>query len=323
MRTDVHNHAMPANVLDLLRSDPVYEVKIDGDRWLGIHGPFTIAPTFVDADAKLAELTARGLDAAVVSVTPPLFYTGLALEPLLAVCEQANIGLAEFQKRHPDNFRWFAHVPLGHPESAAEVLAHAVAAGAVGVEIPSCVQGRRLDEPEFEPFWDALGELGVPALMHPFDNAPHQGLNDWHMQNVIGNQLETTVAAERLICAGTLDRHPGVRIILAHAGGYLPYQLGRLRHARMAVGALADTPTDHWGYFGQLLIDTIAHDVAALRYAVDRVGVENVVIGTDLPFDMATGEPWRELVEAVGEDAARIIAEQNPERVLAGQRISR
>jgi aminocarboxymuconate-semialdehyde decarboxylase len=323
MRTDVHNHAMPRNAIDLLLSDPVYDVKIEGDQWLGVHGPFTISGSFVDPDAKLAELEAKGLQAAVVSVTPPLFYTELAYEPLLALCEQANRGLALFQERHPDRFRWFAHIPLGYPERAAEVLADAVAAGAVGVEIPSCVQGRRLDEAEFEPFWDALDELGVPALMHPFDNAPHQGLNGWHMQNVIGNQLETTVATERLICSGTLDRHPGARIILAHAGGYVPYQLGRLRHARTTRRELADAPLDPWRYFGQLVIDTIAHDRAALAYAVNRVGAENVVIGTDLPFDMATPEPWTELVDAVGDDVARVIGEENPDRFFGVGQVAR
>ena len=72
----------------------------------------------------------------------------------------------------------------------------------------------------------------MPVLVHPFDNEPHPALDGWYLQNVIGNQLETMIAAERLICAGVLDRHPKLRLVLVHAGGYLPYQAGRLRHAR-------------------------------------------------------------------------------------------
>lgn len=317
MRTDVHNHALPRPALKLLDAEPVYRVRIEGDRWSGgHHPPFMVAPAFVEPDAKLAELEAKGLDAAIVSVIPPLFYTDLELAPLEQLSAAVNEGLAGFQAAHPDRFRWLAHVPLGFPERAAELLAEAVAAGAVGVEIPTHVRGRRLDEAEFEPFWAAVEELGTPILMHPFDNASHPALDDWYLQNVIGNQLETTIAAERLICSGLLDRHPGVRIVLVHAGGYLPFQAGRLRHARTTRPELADAPADPWRYFGQLVVDTITHDREALAYVVERVGAENVLLGTDLPFDMATPEPWTALVEAVGEETARTIAEDNPARLF-------
>jgi aminocarboxymuconate-semialdehyde decarboxylase len=101
-----------------------------------------------------------------------------------------------------------------------------------------------------------------------------------------------------------------------HAGGYFPYQAGRLRHARTTRPELADAPTDPWRYLGQLVPDTITHDRDALAYMVGRVGAENVVLGTDLPFDMATPEPWAALVAAVGEDTARVIAEESPARLF-------
>jgi aminocarboxymuconate-semialdehyde decarboxylase len=316
-RTDVHNHALPQSAIDLLNADPVYRVSIRDGRWEGgHHPPFAVVPEFVEPDAKLAELERKQLDAAIVSTIPPLFYTDLELPPLERLCAAVNEGLAGFADAHPDRFRWLATVPLGFPERAAELLGEAVRAGAVGVEIPSHVRGRRLDADEFEPFWAAVEELGAPVLLHPFDNEPHRGLRDWYLDNVIGNQLETTVAAERLICSGVLDRHPRLRIVLVHAGGYLPFQAGRLRHAQ-SWHERDGEPRDPWSYLGRVLVDTIAHDRDALAYTVARVGAENVVLGTDLPFDMATPEPWAALVDAVGDETARTIAVDNPARLFA------
>jgi aminocarboxymuconate-semialdehyde decarboxylase len=113
-----------------------------------------------------------------------------------------------------------------------------------------------------------------------------------------------------------LDRRPGLRVILVHAGGYFPFQAGRLRHARAVRPELAAAPLDPWAYRGQVLTDPITHDRDALRYLVQKMGAENVVMGTDLPFDMATPHPMRALEEAVGAATARRVAEDNPARLF-------
>ena len=157
----------------------------------------------------------------------------------------------------------------------------------------------------------------MPLMLHPAYNNPHPGLEGYHLQNAIGNLLETTIAAERLIVTGVLDRHPRLRLLLVHAGGYVPWQGGRLRHAATVRTELADSPPDPHAYFGRVLVDTITHDAAGLRFLVERVGRENVVMGTDLPFDMATPEPVAVLEEAVDPDAARLVMEETPRRLFA------
>lgn len=316
MRIDVHNHAIPRAVVELLDSDPAYRVTVDGDQISGgNHVPFTLEPSFVDPNAKLQELESVGLEAAVVSAAPPIFYYELDEEHAETICRVTNSGLAGFTEAHPDRFRWMAHVPAAYPERAAAVLADAARDGAVGVEIGTRIEGRRLDEAEFEPLWSTAERHRLPVMLHPFYNEPHRGLDDYYLQNVIGNQLETTVAVERLICAGVLDRHPGLRILAVHGGGYFPYQAGRLRHARTVRPELASAPTDPWSYRGQIVVDTITHDVAALRYLVDRIGADHVVMGTDLPFDMAPPQPMSELIDAVDGERVRQIAEENPARL--------
>lgn len=316
MKIDVHNHAIPEPAVELLRTNPAFRTTVEGDRVRGgNHVDFSLFPSFVDPDAKLRELESRKLEGAVISAAPPLFFYDVDPEAGEAMSTATNRGLREFAAAHPDRYRWMAHVPLGAAERAPAVLEDAVKAGAVGVEVATNVAGGRLDEERYEPFWAAAERLRTPVLIHPAYNEPHRGLRDYYLQNVIGNQLETTVAIERLICAGVLDRHPELRIVLVHAGGYYPFQAGRMRHARTVRPELRSAPEDPWRYLGQIAVDTITHDREALAYLISRCGVDNVLMGTDLPFDMATPSPVDALAAAADERTVRAIAEDNPARL--------
>ena len=315
MRVDVHNHAIPEPAVELLARDATYGATVSGGRWRGgVHVDFEVVPSFLDPAAKLSELEAAELEAAVVSVSPTLFYYHVDDEAGEAMARAVNQGLAEMAATNPRRLKWMASVPLQAPERAAAVLADAVAAGCAGVEIGTAVgRERRLDDPVLEPFWEAAGRLGMPVMLHPAYTVPNPSLADYYLENVIGFPLETTVAIERLVCAGTLDRHPGLRLVLLHAGGYFPWQAGRLRHARTVRPELAGSPADPWSYLGQVLLDPITHDADALRYLIAKAGAANLVMGTDLPFDMATPEPMAALRAACDdEDTVTAIAERNP-----------
>ncbi len=316
MKIDTHNHAMPEEVIDLLNSEPDYKVRIENGRWHGgAHVGFSVSDSFFKPAAKLAELEANGLEAAVISAIPPLFYYDLELEPAEVICRTTNDGLKRFCEHSPDRMRWMAHVPMQEPRAAAAMLEQAAGEGAVGVEVGTSIAGRRLDEPDFDQFWATAERLRLPVMIHPAYNEPSKPLKDYYFQNVIGNMLETTIAAERLICAGVLDRHPECRVLLVHSGGYFPYQAGRLKHARTVRPELSSSPVDPWSYIGRLVFDTITHDSEALDYLVRRVGAEHVVMGTDLPFDMATVGPMDALSGAVDQATATAIAETNPARL--------
>ncbi len=317
MRIDVHNHAVPEPAIALLDRDPAYGAKVVGDRLhSGVHVPFELVPEFRSTEAKLAQLERLELEAAVISISPTLFYHHVAAEPGEAMARAVNDGLAAMAAERPDRLRWMASVPLQAPERAAAVLEDAVAAGAVGVEIgTSAGPSTRLDDRSLDPFWAAAERLGLPVMLHPAYTSPHPGLDDFYLVNVIGFPLETTIAIERLICAGTLDRHPALRVVLLHAGGFFPWQAGRLRHAATVRPELADAPRDPWSYVGQVLLDPITHDAAALSHLVARLGAEHLVLGTDLPFDMATPDPMGMLRAACGEAEVRAIAEDNPARL--------
>jgi aminocarboxymuconate-semialdehyde decarboxylase len=312
MRIDVHNHAVPQASLDLIESDPVYGT-LDGRRWSGTtHVSFDVTDSFVELDAKLAELEGKDIDGAMLSLAPPLFAYETDPDAGERMARVTNEGLAAMCAGAPDRLHWLAHVPLQDPPRAATVLEEAAGAGARGVQVATAVPGRRLDLEEFEPFWAAAERLGMPVTLHPTYAEENPSLRDYYLLNVIGFLLETTVTIERLICARVLERHPGLRIVLVHGGGYFPYQAGRLRHARSVRPELADTPVDPWSHLDQLYFDVITHDRQALRYLIDRVGADHVVLGSDLPFDMAPHQPLAHLLAVADEPTARTIAEVNP-----------
>jgi aminocarboxymuconate-semialdehyde decarboxylase len=316
MRWDVHNHAVPREAIELLRGGSGYPITVEGNVMEADRVRAELAPVFTDPAAKLEQLESLGLEAAVVSVSPALFAYEADEERGASLCRAVNSGLAELCTHEPSRLRWIAHVPLQAPDAAADLLAEAAGAGAVGAQIGTSVAGTPLADSGLDPFWAAAEEHDMALMLHPAYNNPHPGLEGYHLQNAIGNQLETTIAAERLIVTGVLDRHPQLRLLLVHAGGYMPWQAGRLRHAATVRAELADSPPDPHGYFGRIVFDTITHDAPALRFLVERVGAGNVAMGTDLPFDMATPQPVAALEEAVDAGTARGIMEETPRRLF-------
>jgi len=317
MKIDAHNHVIPRPAIDLLQRESVYGVRIE-DGWVsGAHtSGFRLVEAYFDPDGKLEELARHGLEGAVLSGAPNLFYYELPPEPAEAMCAAANAGLAEMSAARPGRLWWLAMLPMQSPHRVASVLEDAVAAGAVGAHIGTTVCGAPIDGDEYEPLWSAAEKLGVVVMIHPAYNAPNPALDRWYLGNTIGNLLETTVMLERLICSGVLDRHPKLRVLAVHGGGSFPYTAGRLRHARTIRGELAGTPENPWAYIGQVAFDTITHDVEALSYLIARAGADNVLLGTDLPFDMASRDPVGDITRAVAGPAATLVAGANASRLF-------
>lgn len=315
--TDVHNHAMPMDVLELFEHDPSFGVSVAGGTWDGVHhGPFPVVASFHDVDAKLADLDRVGIEAAILSPPPLLFFYEIDGPESERVCVATNAGMADMCARSGGRLTWLANLPVQDPDRAVDSYRAAVGDGARGAALGTSVAGRRLDEPDFERFWAVAAEIGLPVLLHPAFNEPHAALEPWYLQNVIGNPVETTLAAQRLLCAGVLDRYPALRLVLLHGGGFLPYQLGRLRHARAVRPELADTPADVLGGLSQMYFDTITHDDEALRFLVSQVGEDHVLLGTDMPFDMAMQTPMESLGAALPEDVVRRVSVDNVDAVF-------
>jgi aminocarboxymuconate-semialdehyde decarboxylase len=157
-----------------------------------------------------------------------------------------------------------------------------------GAEVTASVRGAYLGDERFEPFWEAAEETRALVFVHPttrgFDSPTFQ---DHYLWNTVGNPLETAVTAAHMVMAGVMERHPGLRVLLAHGGGALLAVRGRMRHAHgfqpQAKSRLRESPENSIRRFH---FDTLTHDDALLRGLIDYAGPDRVLLGSDYPFDM-------------------------------------
>jgi aminocarboxymuconate-semialdehyde decarboxylase len=315
VRWDIHNHVVPESLVPHLRSE--FPVSVDGDVVEADRVRFRLTAEFTDPATKLRRLEQAGLEAAIVSLVPALFCYHAERGESARLAATVNNSLAEFCAAEPRRLRWMAQVPLQDPPSVTDVIERAKDAGAVGIEVGTSMAGKPLDHSDFDPLWAAAAELALPVMLHPAYNAPHPGLEDWYLQNAIGNPLETSIAAERLMFAGHLDRYPSLRIVLLHGGGLVPWQIGRLKHARTVRPECRDINGNPDEWLGRFVFDTLTHDREVLGMLVKRVGPAHLVMGTDAPFDMSSPDPVGDLLSVADEATARQIMEQNPARVFA------
>jgi aminocarboxymuconate-semialdehyde decarboxylase len=222
----------------------------------------------------------------------------------------ANDEMAELVTRHPDRFvSAAACIPMNHVEGALGELDRAVTRlGFRAVQIYTDVQGRPLDDPEFTPVFDRAVELGIPILLHPVRGPsradyPGEQASRFDSWRIIGWLYDTVAAMTRLVFSGIFDRHPDVRIVTHHLGGFAPYAAERIREgydkflkaaqAKHEPVPLAAHPYD---YFPRFYADTITiGSVPALECGLRFFGVDRVMFATDMPFDTVGGRKYLEV----------------------------
>ena len=231
-----------------------------------------------------------GIDQQVLSLPPFVSSYDADAEPAWRLARRMNEALAE--AAHSRRFLAFASVPLQDPGAATAELRHCVTTlGMAGVQILTHVQGRNLDDVAFAPFFAAASELDVPVLIHPHGPTDSSRLGRYYLVNCLGNPFETAIAASHLLLGGVLARFSNLRVILAHAGGALPYVLGRVRRGMDVVPGAQIGRAAVEESLPRVYYDTVLHDPVALRFLINTVGAEQVVVGSDHPFDMGDDDP--------------------------------
>ncbi len=246
---------------------------------------------FIEIDKRLAAMDSQAVDMEVLSINP--FWYGRERDLAGQIVKLQNEKLAELVASKPDRFAGFASLTLQAPDLAVTELETAVKKqGLKGAAIGGMVNGVEFSDPRFHPVWAKAEELGVPLFIHPQGVAElnkRLSGNGW-LGNTIGNPLETTIALSHLIFEGTLDKFPGLKVIAAHGGGFLPSYADRSDHACM-VGPkgcnpdikLKKKPTE---YLKQLYFDSLIFTPEAIRHLAAQVGASQIVLGSDYPY------PW-------------------------------
>jgi aminocarboxymuconate-semialdehyde decarboxylase len=246
-------------------------------------------------ETRLKDMDRMGIDMQAVSPAPNQTYYWTDPELGAELARMVNDKLADVVATWPERFVALGTVPLQHVDLAVAELERCVKQlGLRGVEINPSVNGMDLTDPRLnlEKFFAKAEALGGVIFMHPIGFTQGERLVDHYFNNVIGNPLETTVAASHLIFDGVLHRYPKLKIVLPHAGGYLAHYWARMDHghrARADCRTVIKRAPSH--YLAKMYFDTITFDPQMLRHMIDQYGPGHVLLGTDYPYDMGEDDP--------------------------------
>ena len=333
MVIDVHAHLYPRPFMEELAAHgPRYGVSLTGDEppFLCFEGLrfWRYTPPFHDVDQRLAQMDRAGVERQVLSLGPPMTYWA---DPDLGLrlCRIFNDEIAKVLRRHPDRFYGLAALPLQSTDLALAELGRAVNdLGLHGVGIGSNLHGRQLDHPSLAPFWERVESLDWPIFLHPINPAGHPDIHDYRLDLAVGFPFDTTIAAARLVYSGTLERHPRLRVCLAHLGGALPFLRERIaigfRVGKEHFGAAFKATGSPEAAIERFYFDTISYYEPALLAGLACVGAERLVIGSDAPFAAGDLErsvreisafaflPERDRRKILGENALRFLGVDAP-----------
>ena len=323
---DVHAHFYPERFLAAVETwGAPFGARVDRS---DPRGPVLVAPgtptrplepRFFDLPARLRSMDRQGVEVQALSLTIPMVYwaDGAAGHRL---ARAFNDAASEAHTAHPDRFVGCATLPMQDPPRAAQELERASGLpGIRAVYLGTNMNGRELSDPAFFPIFERCQALKLPVLLHPITVIGAERLQPFYLHNLLGNPFDTAVAAAHLVFGGVLDRLPQLQVCLPHAGGALPYLAGRLqRDQRVRPEAKKAARRPVTAYLRRFSYDTISHNPRALRYLIDTVGADRVMLGSDFCFDMGYERPVQVVTGLRGfrqADQARILR-GNAQRLL-------
>lgn len=280
---DVHTHLIPQGLVKSAKSG-AYQMSLrPGQICICGHGvplhPICEAEKLVDHVQK------QGLDGAIVSVPPPLFRPDLSAEDRRAYADFVNSALLSACRAHPPILRPLAYLPAEDPKIAAQIT-ETLDSKWAGVVIGTELGGRTYADQDYNALWRALEDRDLPIFIHP-GASPDRRLDPFYLSNLLGNPVETTIAAAHLIFGGVLHDFPGLKFILAHGGGAVAALAGRWQRGLTTKRPdLPDMPSPPIEVVRRFFIDSIVHSAAYEKLLIEVIGKNQILFGSDWPFPM-------------------------------------
>jgi aminocarboxymuconate-semialdehyde decarboxylase len=320
---DIHNHVTPRRFVDAIEREGSWHT-------LGPDvGELHIPKFSIPADERIAEMDEIGVDVHVLTVNTGFFRYDVDAETARTIADECNDELAGMMRDHPDRFMGLASVPMQDVPAAIEVMSKAMSEqGFRGITIGDHVNGVMLDDPRFYPFWEAVESLGAVVFFHQCSatvveaRTPRYGL-----PNVIGNLADRAITFGTLVYGGIMDRYPDLKLCLGHAGGYTAFGIARMDKGWQA-GAMENMPEFDDSrtflerapseYVSRFWYDSCTYTESTLRYIMDVVGSDRVVLGTDYPAPMMEPDPvrWINAMTSLTADEKDAVLSKNPARLL-------
>jgi aminocarboxymuconate-semialdehyde decarboxylase len=295
---DAHAHIIPPDALrEVAPSEDWRPARVDEPgatmTILEINGARSqnILHEFVDPAGLLGELAGMGVEGAVLSPFIGLLRYGAPADQALASSQVQNDGIAKIARDYPGRVAGLGTVPLQDTARAVGELERCMKLGLKGIEVGANVDGVFLGDRRFRPLWEACQALDAVVFIHPFGMS---NLREHYMTNLVGNPMDTAIAAAHLVLTGTMEALPRLKVLLSHGGGVIPSLRGRLDHGAR-VRPENNLPLPASDYLRRFYYDTITHDTTLLQQLVEWVGADHVLLGSDYPFDMGTDDPAGEV----------------------------
>ena len=320
---DIHNHVTPYRFVDAIEREGVWHTL--GPDVGELHIPkFSISP-----EARIEEMDAMGVDVHVLTVNTGFFRYDVDAQLARTIADECNDELAGMMRAHPDRFMGLASVPLQDVPSAIDVMTKAMGdQGFRGITIGDHVNGVTLDDPRFYPFWQAVEELGAVVFFHQCSATVVEArTHRYGLPNVVGNLADRAITFGTLVYGGIMDRYPDLKLCLGHAGGYTAFGIARMDKGWQA-GAMENMPEFDDSrtflerapseYVSRFWYDSCTYTESTLRYLLDVVGSDRVVLGTDYPAPMMEPDPvpWIEAMDSLTADEKEAVLSTNPARLL-------
>ena len=272
-------------------------------------------------EQRLADMDSLGVDMQVVSTNVAFYKYDQDVATTVAIAQACNNEVRQMTVDYPARFAGLATLPMQDiPAAIAELERAVVQLGLKGAMINDQVNERTFDEPEFLPFWKAAEQMGALILIHQArPTLVTQRIQRYHLPNTIGNLVDRAVTFASFVFGGVMDACPDLKICLAHGGGYTCYGIGRMDRGWQvraeARGHISRPPS---AYLRRFYYDSIVYTEAALRYLIDTVGADRVILGTDWPADMRLDWPvsWVLGMQSLTQEEKELILGKNLERLL-------
>jgi aminocarboxymuconate-semialdehyde decarboxylase len=320
MVVDLHSHYVHLDAANGADAGIVFEHVAGGEvQFSTSGGQMSLEGQLFDLSRQQADMERQRLDRRMLVIPPFCFQYELPSALGVRWSRALNDGVVRAAASDSARFVPFGTVPLQDVAASLDELDRI--AGDLrlpGIEIGSNINGVELDDASFEPFWERVDALGLLVLIHPHYIVGPERLGGYYLRNLLGNPFDTAIAASRLILGGVLERHRNLRIILSHGGGAVPGIMGRVLHGHAVRPEARLRASDPRDAARRLYYDTIVFEPQALRYLAVLFGPEQIILGTDYPFDMGMETPV-EFVQSSGlpdADVATILG--NGDRLLAG-----
>ncbi|XP_071482283.1 2-amino-3-carboxymuconate-6-semialdehyde decarboxylase-like [Diadema antillarum] len=260
-----------------------------------------IEPNCFDPEARIRDMDATGVTVQALSTVPVMFSYWAKPEDTLDLSRILNDDLAETIKKHPKRFVGLGTLPMQAPELAVQELKRCKEElGFPGIQVGSHINQWNLDAAELQPVFAAAEELNMSIFVHPWDMELGGRMAKYWLPWLVGMPGETATAMCSMIFGGVLERFPKLKVCFAHGGGAFPFTIGRIEHGfnvRPDLCAVENSVNPR-KYLGQIYTDSLVHDERALKYLVETIGEDRVLLGSDYPFPLGEHHPGK-LIDSV------------------------